>query len=414
LTGQVNQAVQILRDDDGDGNFAEGSDFDRRSAFKLFVREQAQIYDDANLVDIGVTSMDSIAYRFPIGTSTDLKITHADSVVSSSSPYTGIHVKYFSGSYRREVDTVGQIRNFGIIVDAGTCSGPDGFSSAGTSIFSSSLGIISSSLYTTGTLTIHTGSNKGTYNISGTPGPFGLNITTTFPVTAHSQSYTIQRATPLTVTAEQIYEKVQWDLRQNFNINAQTGSVVGTHVTGSTADLLLRFVGDTLECGTLNPANPLTGSANGGVIIEGFAAGDTNRLTFRDNGGTNRSYPFVAVLTLQFGANLVADASAKYWVYFTTLPGGSNDFGESGALIVDDNSGADMAGNVSGQSSIVKTFNYDANVQGGRTPGTDADITVVAIGLQTGQYVRATATIARSTSNSVSLVAPLERNYQNP
>jgi hypothetical protein len=158
----------------------------------------------------------------------------------------------------------------------------------------------------------------------------------------------------------------------------------------------------------------LTGSANGGVIIEGFAAGDTNRLTFRDNGGTNRSYPFVAVLTLQFGANLVADASAKYWVYFTTLPGGSNDFGESGALIVDDNSGADMAGNVSGQSSIVKTFNYDANVQGGRTPGTDADITVVAIGLQTGQYVRATATIARSTSNSVSLVAPLERNYQNP
>jgi hypothetical protein len=175
---------------------------------------------------------------------------------------------------------------------------------------------------------------------------------------------------------------------------------------------LLRFVGDTLECGTLNPVNPLFGS-NGGVLIEGFSASDTNRLTFKDNSGTNRSFPFVAVLTIQFGANLVADASAKYWVYFSSLPGGGNDFGESGAIIVDDATGADMAGNISGQTSITKTFNYDANVQGGRTPATDADITVVAIGLQTGQYVRATATIARSTSNSVSLVAPLERNYQN-
>jgi hypothetical protein len=30
LTGQINQAVQILRDDDADGVYAEGSDFDRR------------------------------------------------------------------------------------------------------------------------------------------------------------------------------------------------------------------------------------------------------------------------------------------------------------------------------------------------------------------------------------------------
>ena len=83
-------------------------------------------------------------------------------------------------------------------------------------------------------------------------------------------------------------------------------------------------------------------------------------------------------------------------------------------LIVDDNAGADMTGTVSGAGSIQKTFNYDGNSQGGRTPGTDADITVVAIGLITGQYVRATGLIERSTSNAVSLVAPLERNYANP
>src|SRR5574343_914757 len=39
LTGQVNQAVQIYRDDDGDGNTAEGSDFNRTTLFALFCRE---------------------------------------------------------------------------------------------------------------------------------------------------------------------------------------------------------------------------------------------------------------------------------------------------------------------------------------------------------------------------------------
>lgn len=414
LTGQVNQAVQVYRDDDGDGVVAEGSDYDKRGTFKLFAREYAQIYDDANLVDIGVTTVDSIAYRFPIGTSTDLKITHTDTVVSSSSPYDSIHVKFFSASYRRDVDTTNAPRSFGIVIDAGTCSGPDGYCVAGTSIFSSSLGFVSSSLFAGGTLTIHTGSNKATYTISGTPGANGLNTTTTFPVTAHSQSYTLQRSVPLAVTAEQIYEKVQWSLRKNFNINAQTGSVVGTHVTGSVADLLLRFVGDTLECGTLNPTNPLTGSANGGVIIEGFSTTDTNRLTFRDNGGTDRTFPFVASLTLQFGANLTSDSNAKYWVYFTELPGAANNFGESGAVVLNDNSGIPMSGSISGSASIVKSFNYDGNVQGGRSAATVASITAVAIGLNSGQYVRASGSVERSTSNTLSLVAALERNYQNP
>jgi hypothetical protein len=72
-----------------------------------------------------------------------------------------------------------------------------------------------------------------------------------------------------------------------------------------------------------------------------------------------------------------------------------------------------MNGNVSGQSSITLTFDYDNNVQGGRTAATDASVTAVAIGLSTGQYVKATGLIERSTSNVISLVAALERNYQN-
>lgn len=190
-------------------------------------------------------------------------------------------------------------------------------------------------------------------------------------------------------TAEQIYEKVQWSLRQNSDIDAGAGSVVG-----KTANDLLYFVGDTLK-------------TRAGVFIDNFNPSDTNRLVFTDYAGTERIFPYVATLTINFGDNLVNDANAVYRVFF------SGAFGSAGAITVNDNGGSPMAGNVSGSSQIVKTFDYDANVQGGRTAGTDAAITVVAIGRSTGQYVQATGTIQRSTANSVSLVAALERSYQN-
>lgn len=332
LTGQVNQAVQIYRDDDGDGNVAEGSDFDRRTYFKLFGREQAQIYGASQLSDIGVTTMAAQAYRFPIATAADLKVTVADTGIDADAnnvadvaPYSGMSITYYATAQARTIGGVS--RNFGIIIDG----------------------------------------NNG--------------------------------------TAEQIYQFVQWSLRRTTDINAGAGSLIG-----KTADELLAFVGDTLK--TKTATNPEGGGT--GVFIDNYQTIDVNRLVFVDNTGTERTFPFVAALTINFGDNLKNDASAKYWVYFTTLPGAGNDYGESGAIIVDDNSAADMAGDVSGASSITKTFNYDGNVQGGRTAGTDAAITVVGIGLATGQYVKATATIQRSTSNVVSLVAALERNYENP
>lgn len=403
LTGQINQAVQILSDPNGDGGYGDG--FDRRTFFTLFVREYNQSYDSVNLTDIGVTSMDSIAYRFPISTGADLKIQDDDSDVAANSPYTEIKVKYFDQAFTRDVDSTTD-RNFGIVIDVGTHSGVDGATTATGNTLTTAEGAITGANYTGGTLTIHEGANAGVYLISGTPSATVVTITTTFANTLSNQSFTLQRATPIVATAEQIYTKVQYLLRQNSDIDSTDQSV-----TGKTASDLLLFVGDTLLAGSVTGVNPNGGGT--GVIIEGFSTNDTNRLTFYDNVPAARTYPFVATLTLNFGANLVADASAKYWVYFTTLPGAGNDFGESGALIVDDNSAADMAGTVSG-SSITKTFNYDGNVQGGRTAGTDADITVVAIGLATGQYVKTTGTIARSTANTVSLVAALERNYSNP
>ncbi len=493
LQGQINQAVQILRDDDGDGNYSEGSDYDRRTVFNLFTREYNQLYGKSSLSDIGVTTMDSIAYRFPISTGSDLKIAANDATVAANSPYTAIVVRYFDQAFSRDVDSSTD-RNFGIVVDVGTHSGVDGSTTSGGNVLTTAEGSINTSgnPYAGGTLTIHEGANAGTYTISGNPTATTVTITTTFPGgNLNNQSFTLQRGTPIIATAEQIYTKVQYLLRQNSDIDSTDQTVIG-----KTADALLKFVGDSLVCGTSTagvPNNPNSGGS--GVIIEGFSSTDTNRISFYDNLGVSRTYPYVAAITLNFGDNLRLDASAKYWVYFTythsavntgfaitsssgqtatltssitnldqildneefyisgfatssnngfyraTANGSSgsvtvekadtgdsnfvnesagatvtiqfNPFGSASAILVDNDAGNDMTAAVSSQSSVQLTFNYDGNVQGGRTAGVDASITVVGIGLSTGQYVKATGTISRSTANSVSLVAPLERNYSN-
>jgi hypothetical protein len=203
-------------------------------------------------------------------------------------------------------------------------------------------------------------------------------------------------------TAEQIYEFVQYQLRQAGDIDDGAGSVLG-----QIADQLLRFVGDSLQ--TLSATNPAGGGS--GVYIDNFQPADTNRISFVDNTAATRTFPFVAVVSIQINQNLSADANSIYRVFFTNANGAL--FGTAGAVLVKNAAGVDVSGNISGASTIQFDFDYDGNIQGGRTPGLDAAISVVAIGLGTGQYVLASGTIGKSTSNSVSLVAPLERNYEN-
>jgi hypothetical protein len=131
----------------------------------------------------------------------------------------------------------------------------------------------------------------------------------------------------------------------------------------------------------------------------------------------NIQYPYTAVLTLSFGDNLKNDAAAIYSVFFTNDDAGDNtgrDFGTKDAIVANVKAGTPMTGNIGGASSVQLQYDYDGNTQrGAASAGTNAPITVVAIGLSTAQYVKAEGTIAKSISNSVSLVAPLERNYQN-
>lgn len=205
-------------------------------------------------------------------------------------------------------------------------------------------------------------------------------------------------------TAEEVYEYVQWNLRRNIDIDAGAGEKIGK-VTND----LVRFVGDTLYTRL---------DSTGGVYIDNFQTIDRNRLYFMDDLGVERFFPYVAILTLQFGDNLVADNTAIYRVFFTNDDAGDNtgrDYGTATAITVNNSVGATMSGTVGGITSVQLAYDYDGNDQRGTaSKGVDAPITVVALGLATAQYVKATGNIQKSTANVVSLVAPLERNYVNP
>lgn len=203
--------------------------------------------------------------------------------------------------------------------------------------------------------------------------------------------------------AENIYTYVQWALRQTVDIDAGAGTLVGR-----LADAPLMFVGDTLR--TL----PMTNAQGGGtgVYIDDFNANDTNRIEFYDNTGVYRTFPYVSAGSLLFNANAASDPNFIYRMLFTSNPAGN--YGSATAVTVNDSAGTPIAGDLSGRSEVTFSFAYDTNVQGGRTAGTDASVTVIGIGRDVGQFAMQTATIGRAKGINISLSPALERNYANP
>ena len=194
-----------------------------------------------------------------------------------------------------------------------------------------------------------------------------------------------------TASTQQIYEKIQYQLRQAVDIDSGAGNVIG-----KTADALLHFVGDTLI------------GANG-VRIAGLNAGFLNSVEFYDYNGIKRIYPYVASGTINFGPNAgVGDFLFK--MFFTDTPSG--DYGTANAIIVNDKDGSPISGTYNG-SPVAFSFAYDSNTQGGRTPATNAPVKVVGIGLTGGQFISVDHTITRTQGQSILISPAQERNYVN-
>lgn len=142
-----------------------------------------------------------------------------------------------------------------------------------------------------------------------------------------------------------IYQCIQYLLRQSVDIAGATGTDSGTYI-GNTADVLLRFVGPDLKTiGQTTTGAPAGGS---GVAIEDFNANDINDVQFVDNTGVERAFPFKSTITLAFNDNLVNDPNSEFFLFYNDL-GSGNAFGTSSARLVTADTGGDLAaGSVEG------------------------------------------------------------------
>ena len=191
-------------------------------------------------------------------------------------------------------------------------------------------------------------------------------------------------------TLEQIYTKVQYLLRQSTDIDAGAGTVIG-----KTAAELMSFVGDTLV-------------TTQGVFVANIQAADLNRIEFFDQNNVKRVYPYSSAGTITFNAPLTAGGTGYYRMYFLDTVTG--DYGAATAITVNDKDGLPITGTIS-SGSVAFTFDYDGNVQGGRTAGTDAQVVVVAGNKGSAKPVVVTGTIGRSKGVSLGCVAEVDRGY---
>tara|TARA_R110000803_G_scaffold54040_2_gene110615 strand:- start:5997 stop:7439 length:1443 start_codon:yes stop_codon:yes gene_type:complete len=334
FAGPVNQGIRLYASASVE---TPTSTFDYRDFYKVYLREQGKTYGFYDLLaEQNLTALTYRKFALPLTNATDLNIAASDATITTTTPYTGMSISYFTSSFQRTIG--GTARDFKVLIDG----------------------------------------NSG--------------------------------------TKQQIYEFVQKQLRSGSGYDIDSGDNFA-NVTGSVAEELLQFVGDTLKTKFQSSVGGDAG-ITGGVYIDNFLAIDTNNLTFVDDTDTERTFPFVAAGTILFNTNLQNDGDSIYKLFFTNDDAGDNtgrDFGTQNALIIESNNGDPITGSVATSASRAFDYDYDGNIQrGSDSSGSDVPFTGVALGLGTAQYVVTTGTWTRSTANAVNFVAALERNYSNP
>ncbi len=400
LPNAVNQAVKVF----------ENGSFDYRSYMTLRARRQGNKYATSTLTDIGVTTMTYQVYRFPLATSSDIKILGVDTTIDANAdnvadiaPYDGMSITFHNTAQSRTIGGVS--RNFGIIIDGNNGTLEQIYTYVQWALrrtvdidddASSLIGLIAPELLEFVGDTLNTKFANANPEAGGN-GVFIDNIQTTdvnrivfrdntntartYPYTAN---LTINFSSTLQSDADAIYRV--------FFTNDDAGANAGNDF-GTSGAIIPRSSTKFTTTNRLRNSNIATITTS---AAHGLEIGDVVEVVGVGGSGYNGT---VVVATVPSGTQ------------FTYANSGSNEgsTADTGGTVF-----VCMGGKVGGQASKSFGYEYDTNIQrGSGSDAEDAPLTAVAIGLNSAQYVLATATLQRSTSNSITLTAPTERNYSN-
>ncbi len=396
--GPINEGIQIFGDaSNGNFNYTDGGD-----SLKLFNRIQGKTFSSSNNTAIGALTLGYITYRFPLSNATDLNISASDSHIAATiSSMTGLTGTGNGTLYTFAKTGHGFDEGERIRIVGATPSSLNGVHTIQSSGYTANSFAILSTETTALSAITSISSIHSAVTIDYLSGTTTADINE--DTVNETYKYVITDASAQASTRE-IYEKLQYLLRQSTDISSGA-----TNVTGNTAGTIMNFIGSTL-------------SGEPGVYITGIADSIKNFVEYYDLTDTAKAtkilYPFIASGSITFGAN-AGTGDFKYWMFYKTLPAGTdNDYGQTNARIVKDSAGSPISGTYSG-SAVPWSFKYDsetADYGGGaeRTAGTDADIVVVGIGLVGGQFISVESVIRRATGQGILLAPAIERNYQNP
>lgn len=396
--GPVNEAVQTY------GNATNGN-FDKRGdAFKVFIRIQGKTYQSTNTADIGVDTSGTnttsyIVYRFPLAEGADLNISAADATIDSAAPYTGMTVTYYATPQSLPVGASNY--NFHISVNGNNGTTQQIYEFVQRQLRKNSdidagagdvNGYLADDLlqFVGSTLKTKLTAVGGTYIAN-----FDSNYTNSLALTDDSS---VERTFPFVAAGT---------LTFNNNLVADTGGKFWVFFTytarKSVADLAISGAsGSTATISSAGAALPVT-AQNDYINILGATNPNNNGIW---------EVTSAAPTTTTFTALKVDGATVANQTSFAGTVD-LNPINSPDAIIVQNNSDVNISGDVN-STSVPFDFDYDGNVQGGRTAGTDAAVTIRAIGLETAQFVETSGTVTRSTGQSFSVVSSLERNYGNP
>lgn len=396
--GPVNEAVQTYGD-------AVNGNFDKRGdVLSVYIRIQGKTYQLTTTDDIGVdtsgaNTMSYIVYRFPLTEGTDLNIDASDVTIAGSAPYTGMSITYFNAAQSLAVGSSNY--NFHVVIDGNGGTAQQIYEFVQYSLrrnadIDAGAGTVNGFLaeelleFVGSTLKTKLTSIGGVYITD-----FDTNDTNNLVLvddTGTERTFPFVAAGSITFNSNLVSDTdgrywvfFEYTLRDAVADLALSGAS-GSSATFTSAGASLPVTAQNDYINLLGATDP----ANNGIWQVTSASPTTTTFTAtKVNGAT------------------VANQTA----FAATVD--INPINSPDAIIVKNNSGVDLTSTVD-STSISFDFDYDGNVQGGRTAGTNAAIVIRAIGLETAQFVETAGTIIRATGQGFSVVSSLERNYANP
>jgi len=460
-TGELNENIQVF---DGGVN-------DYRDYLKVFLREFGKLYAEYNLLtEQGLAALTYQAYRLPLSNGTDLKINDSIVNIDGNAPYTGMKINYLKGvGFTTYANTTvypasavvfdAASGNWYFTVAGGTSNGANVAADIGVTweLYDGQEDIGGINYVYNRVITGNGGTAQQIYNWA------QRQLIKTTDINANDTTSINQRGfgTVNGNVAALVLGYVGDDLItspgvliRGFDVNDQNsikfsdvtvdgGGLDAESVPVTSTQRTYPFVAaGTLEFSSNLVAEPdantrysmyfeyITRVTNSTIAV-GTPTGNTVALTWtgtaldhlqtgdyiKTSGFSNaQNNGFWSVDST--GANTMTCTKLGATAPVTEIAGAAvtvdeNPYESAGAILVQDNSLTNIDGQITA-ASISWDFDYDNNVQGGRTAGTNAAVVVSAQGLAGSQIVITTSTITRTTGQAIPVNANDELNYENP